>query len=197
MPVNFQNAKFIISAVRPRDFIRDGLPTAVFAGRSNVGKSSVINRLLNRKDFARVGATPGKTIHINWFLIDEKMYFVDLPGYSYAKTSKAEKLRWGRLLERFFSERELISLGVMTVDSRHAPSQDDIIMSSWFKECAKPSLYVANKSDKLNKSEIEQSVLRIRKILRLSEDDIIIPFSAEKGTGKDALSAEIARRAFP
>ncbi|MCL1829477.1 MAG: ribosome biogenesis GTP-binding protein YihA/YsxC [Oscillospiraceae bacterium] len=193
--MNFQKAEFIKSAVSPEDFIRDGLPTVVFAGRSNVGKSSVINRLLNRKDFARVGATPGKTVHINWFRIDGKMYFVDLPGYGYAKTSKAEKTRWGRLIERFFSESGMITLGVVIVDLRHEPTKDDIIMSDWFKNSGLPALYVANKCDKLKNSEIEPSVLRVQKTLGIEDRGVIIPFSAEKGTGRDALAAEITRRA--
>ena len=112
MAINFQQAEFIRSATAPKDFPRDGLPQVAFAGRSNVGKSSVINRLLGRKNFARVGAAPGKTVHINYFLIDKTFYLVDLPGYGYAKVSKAERDRWGRLMEDYFADREL-----MTFDS--------------------------------------------------------------------------------
>ncbi len=111
--MNVNNAEFIKSAASPKDFISGSQPTIVFSGKSNVGKSSVINRLLNRKNFARVGSSPGKTVHVNYFLIDRKAYFVDLPGYGYAKVSKEEKERWSRLMEQFFAGERLISFGVM------------------------------------------------------------------------------------
>ena len=126
MAINFNKAEFVLSAVRAETFIRDGKPQVTFAGRSNVGKSSVINRLLGRKNFARVGATPGKTSQINYFDIDGKLYFTDLPGYGYAKVSKEERDRWGRLMERYFAEEGLITLGVLIVDARHKPTVDDV-----------------------------------------------------------------------
>ena len=132
--MNLQNAEFIRSAAKPADFPRDRLPQVVFAGRSNVGKSSVINRLLNRKNFARVGAAPGKTTHINYFLIDRKLYLVDLPGYGYAKVSKPEKERWGRLIESYFADPELMTLGVLIVDARHKPTADDCTMAECFRQ---------------------------------------------------------------
>ena len=122
MPINLQKAEFILSAASPKDFIRDELPQVAFAGRSNVGKSSVINRLLNRKNLARVGAAPGKTTHINYFNIDGAFYLVDLPGYGYAKVSKGERDRWGKLMESYFADRSQMTLGVMIVDSRHKPT---------------------------------------------------------------------------
>ena len=122
MTINFNKAEFVLSATTQNAFIRDGRPQVTFAGRSNVGKSSVINRLLNRKNFARVGATPGKTSQVNYFRIDGKLYFTDLPGYGYAKVSKEERDRWGRLMESYFQEPGLISLGVLIVDARHKPS---------------------------------------------------------------------------
>ena len=128
MGINFNKAEFILSAVKQSAFIRDGRPQVAFAGRSNVGKSSVINRLLNRKNFARVGATPGKTTQVNYFLIDGKVYFTDLPGYGYARVSKEERDRWGRLMENYFQEEGLISLGVLIVDARHKPTVDDETM---------------------------------------------------------------------
>ena len=128
MSLNLQRAEFIRSAVKSGDFPRDGLPQVVFSGRSNVGKSSVINRLLNRKNFARVGAAPGKTTHINYFLIDERLYLVDLPGYGYAKVSHEEKARWGRLIEAWFADTSLMTLGAMIVDARHKPTADDCTM---------------------------------------------------------------------
>jgi len=187
MSINLQNAEFILSAAAPKAFLRDGLPQVAFAGRSNVGKSSVINRLLNRKNFARVGAAPGKTIHINYFKIDDAFYLVDLPGYGYAKVSKGERDRWGKLMESYFAHPERMTLGVMIVDSRHKPTADDCTMAQWFKDTDCPLIVVANKLDKLKKSEIEPSLQRVRETLELDEDTIVIPFSAEKGTGKEEL----------
>ena len=173
--------------MKPASFIRDGLPSVVFAGKSNVGKSSVINRLLNRKNFARVGAAPGKTIHVNYFKIDGVLYFVDLPGYGYAKVPKAERDRWGRLMESFFAEPELVTLGVMIVDARHKPTADDVTMAAWFKSTGRPMVIVANKLDKLKKSEIEPNLARIRQTLELAEETPVLPFSAEKGDGRAEL----------
>ncbi len=187
MALNISNAEFIRSAVKKADFPRDHLPQIVFAGRSNVGKSSVINKVLNRKNFARVGAAPGKTTHINYFLIDKKFYLVDLPGYGYAKVSKDEKARWGKLIETWFADTELMTLGVQIVDSRHKPTSDDCTMAEWFKTCGKPYVVVANKLDKLKKSEIEGNIARIRETLGLDENSIVIPFSAEKGDGRQEL----------
>ena len=191
--MNINKTEFILSAASPKDFLRDGLPTIVFSGKSNVGKSSVINRLLNRKNFARVGQSPGKTVHINYFLIDKTAYFVDLPGYGYAKVSKEEKARWGKLMEQFFAEEGLISLGVMIVDSRHKPTNDDITMANWFKETGCPMVVVANKCDKLKKSEIEPNMNLIRITLELPDDVPIIVFSAEKGDGSSELMTHILK----
>lgn len=188
MPLNLNNAEFIRSAARPEDFPRDALPQVVFAGRSNVGKSSVINKLLNRKNFARVGAAPGKTTHINYFLIDRKLYLVDLPGYGYAKVSQAEKARWGRLIESWFADPSLMTLGVLIVDARHKPTADDCTMAECFKRSGRPYVVVANKLDKLKKSEIEPNMARIRETLELTEDVKVIPFSAEKGDGRQQLA---------
>ena len=190
---NVNKAEFIKSAADPSGFIRDELPNIVFSGKSNVGKSSVINRLLNRKNFARVGQSPGKTIHVNYFLIDGKAYFVDLPGYGYAKGSIKERERWGKLMERFFATEGLIDLGVMIVDSRHKPTADDVTMAQWFKSTQCPMVVVANKCDKLKKSEVEPNMALIRETLELPDEVVLIPFSAEKGNGKDALMAEILK----
>ena len=187
MKVNLNQAEFVRSAAKAADFPRDRLPQVAFAGRSNVGKSSVINRLLNRKNFARVGAQPGKTTHINYFLIDKQFYLIDLPGYGYAKVPKAEKERWGRLIEAWFADTELMTLGVLIVDSRHKPTADDRTMSDFFLSTEKPFVIVANKLDKLKKSEIEGNIQRIRDTLELPERVPVIPFSAEKGDGKQVL----------
>lgn len=189
--LNINKAEFIKSAAAPSGFIRDALPNIVFSGKSNVGKSSVINRLLNRKNFARVGQSPGKTIHVNYFLIDKKVYFVDLPGYGYAKVSKAERERWGKLMEQFFAIDGLIDLGVMIVDSRHKPTADDVTMAEWFKSTGCPLVVVANKADKLKKSEIEPNFELIRLTLGLDDSTPLILFSAEKGSGREALISQI------
>ena len=187
MSINVQKAEFILSAASPKDFRRDALPQVAFAGRSNVGKSSVINRLLNRKNFARVGAAPGKTTQINYFKIDNAFYLVDLPGYGYARVSKGERDRWGRLMEGYFADPELMTLGVMIVDARHKPTADDCTMAQGDRGAGCPFLVVANKLDKLKKSEVEGNLQRIRETLELGEEDMVIPFSAEKGTGRDEL----------
>ena len=187
MPLNWNRAEFVRSAAKSADFPRDARPQIVFAGRSNVGKSSVINRLLGRKNFARVGNSPGKTTHINYFLIDEALYLVDLPGYGYAKVSQAEKARWGRLIESWFADTSLMTLGVLIVDARHKPTADDCTMANWFKETDCPLAVAANKLDKLKKSEIAPNLEQIRTTLELGEDVPVIPFSAEKGTGKEEL----------
>ena len=193
MAINFNQAEFIRSAVKPEQFIYDGRPQVTFAGRSNVGKSSVINRLLNRKNFARVGATPGKTNQINYFCIDHKIYFTDLPGYGYAQVSQAERDRWGKLMESYFAAEGLVTLGVQIVDARHKPTADDVTMCDWFKSSGCPLIVVANKLDKLKKSEIEPNLRVIRETLELDENDLLIPFSAEKGTGKNELLAAITQ----
>ena len=197
MGVNLQRAEFVLSAVSPEKFIQDGLPQVAFAGRSNVGKSSVINRLLNRKNFARVGAAPGKTVHVNYFNIDGAFYLVDLPGYGYAKVSKAERDRWGKLMEDYFARPDLLTLGVMIVDARHKPTADDCTMAEWFKETGRPRIIVANKLDKLKKSEIEGNLQVIRDTLELGEEDRLVPFSAEKGTGRDELLQAILTGILP
>ena len=184
--MNFQKVEFLISAANPKDFPKERLPEIAFAGKSNVGKSSVINRLLQRKNFARVGEKPGKTIHVNYFTIDSKCYFVDLPGYGYAKVSQSEKDRWGKLMENYFAASR-IDLGVMIVDARHAPTNNDITMARWFLDTGCPFVVVANKLDKVKKSQIEGNMEIIRQDLELPETCPVIPFSAEKGTGRDEL----------
>ncbi len=189
--MNLHNAEFVKSAARPSDFISDGLPQFVFSGKSNVGKSSVINKLLNRKNFARVGASPGKTIHVNYFLIDKKAYFVDLPGYGYAKVSKDERMRWSRLMESYFANPDTMTLGVMIVDSRHKPTADDVTMAHWFKESGRPFIVVANKTDKVAPSRVQENLDLIAQTLSLPESVRVVPFSAEKGTGREQLLAVI------
>ena len=188
--MNFQKVEFLISAAAVKDFPKNRLPEIAFAGKSNVGKSSVINRLLQRKNFARVGDKPGKTIHVNYFTIDSKCYLVDLPGYGYAKVSQSEKERWGRLMEEYFAAQR-IDLGVMIVDCRHAPTNNDITMARWFLDSGCPFVVVANKLDKVKRSQLEGNLATIRADLELPENCPVIPFSAEKGDGRDELVKHI------
>lgn len=189
--MNLQKVEFIRSAAQPNAFLCDGLSQIAFSGKSNVGKSSVLNCVLQRKNFARVGQKPGKTIHINYFKVDDKAYFVDLPGYGYAQVAASEKERWGKLMERYFAEPERISLGVMIVDARHAPTKLDCVMADLFKSTGRPFLVVANKLDKLKPREIEPNMKCIRETLELDATVKLIPFSAEKGTGRNELVQEI------
>ncbi len=188
--MNFNKVEFVLSAASREGFLRDGLPQLAFAGRSNVGKSSVINRLVNRKNFARVGASPGKTSQINYFRLDGAAYLVDLPGYGYAKVSKAERDRWGRLMEAYFASG-LITAGVQIVDARHKPTADDVTMVNWFYDTGCPVIVAANKLDKLKRSEIEPNLQRIRETLELREEDRLVAFSAERGDGREELTAAL------
>ncbi len=185
--MNLQKTEFVRSAVKAFDFPRDGLPQVVFSGRSNVGKSSVINRILNRKNFARVGNSPGKTIHINFFSVDQTFYLVDLPGYGYAKVAKTERDRWGRLMETYFSSERLLTFGVMIVDARHKPTADDCTMAAWFRDSGCPYVVVANKADKLKRSEREPNVQRIIETLALEDHIPTLLFSAATGEGREEL----------
>ena len=185
--MNLHNAEFIRSVTSVADCPKDGLVQIAFAGKSNVGKSSVINKLLLRKNFARVGQAPGKTTHINFFCIDKKLYLVDLPGYGYAKVSAQEKERWGKLMEAYFAAPDLIDLGVMLVDARHKPTANDVTMADFFLQSGKPFIVVANKLDKLKKSEVEPNLACIRQTLGLPDVVELIPFSAQTGLGREAL----------
>ena len=184
--MNLHNVEFLLSAAATKDFPKTRLPEIAFAGKSNVGKSSVINRILNRKNFARVGDKPGKTIHVNYFVIDKTCYFVDLPGYGFAKVSQKEKERWGKLMEDYFAAGR-IDLGCLIVDYRHAPTNNDITMARWFIDSGCPFVVVANKLDKVKKSQVASTLETIRLDLELPESTPIISFSAEKGNGKDEL----------
>ena len=191
--MNLQKAEFLTSLTDLSRLPKDGLPQIAFSGKSNVGKSSVINRVLQRKNFARVGETPGKTVHINFFRIDSCAYFVDLPGYGYAKVAKSEKERWGKLMEAYFSDPTRISLGILIVDARHKPTENDVTMARYFQQSGQPWVVVANKLDKLKKTEVEPNLALIRETLSLDPETRLIPFSAEKGTGREDLLREILR----
>jgi len=177
--------KFIKSAASKADFIQDSLPKLIITGRSNVGKSSFINTMAGVGGLARVSSTPGKTAFVNYFDIGGKSYWVDLPGYGYAKVSQSERMRWARLMEDFFADLDDTASGLMLVDIRHKPSQGDLDMARCFRDLEIPFIVVANKSDKLKKSQIEPALELIRDTLSL--DSLPFPFSARKGTGKDSL----------
>ena len=189
--MNFHDATFIKSAAASGDIVRDGLPQIVFSGKSNVGKSSVINSLLNRRNIARISSSPGKTIHINYFLIDKSAYFVDLPGYGYAKVPHSVRDRWASLMESYFSDTWRIALGVMIVDARHRPTGDDVTMARLYMSMHCPFIIVANKIDKVKTSGIASAVSSIRETLLLCNNIEVLPFSAEKGKNKDKLLADI------
>lgn len=192
--MDFRNTVFVRSAAKRADFPKDGRPRVIFAGRSNVGKSSTINCVVGKKGFARVSSVPGKTVFVNLFLLEDRGWLVDLPGYGYSKTSQKERERYSRLIEEYFAEdREYISRIYLIVDARHKPTADDVAMAKWVRYYAKPMTVVANKLDKLKKSEIEPNLARIRETLALTDADLLIPFSAEKGTNCDLLKNDIQK----
>lgn len=187
MTINLHNAEFVRSAVAAKDFPRDRLPQVVFSGRSNVGKSSVINRLLNRKNFAKVGAAPGKTTHINYFRIDQKLYLVDLPGYGYAKRSESEKRKWSNLVDGYFNDNQDLKLVVQLIDLKVGITKDDAIMLDWLYETATPFIIVATKSDKLNATNRKANLQALIDHELVPDDVKVIPFSALNGENADEI----------
>ena len=189
--LNVNKAEFIKSAAAPADFIRDALPNIVFAVKSNVGKSSVINRLLNRKNFARVGQSPGKTIHVNYFLIDQKVYFVDLPGYGYAKRPPEDKARWSELTDGYFTNnpsRDRIMLVLQLVDMRVGLTADDKMMLEWLTASGVPFAVAATKADKLQSKKARAEAMdKILSCPAIPQGISVIPFSSVNGEGKDEL----------
>ena len=181
--MNIHNVSLTISAVRPNQYPKTDFPDLAFAGRSNVGKSSLINKLLNRKSLARVSGKPGKTATINFFNIDDCINFVDLPGYGFARVSKEEKRKWGQMIETYLHTRSTLSQVILLVDSRHAPTDDDKLMLSFIREVCDRAVVVATKFDKLKPSQRDDAIRRVITTLELGGEDIIIPFSAVNGTG--------------
>ncbi|MDU2241020.1 MAG: ribosome biogenesis GTP-binding protein YihA/YsxC [Paenibacillus sp.] len=188
-------AEFIISAVGPNQYPEDALPEIALAGRSNVGKSSLINRMINRKNLARTSSTPGKTQHLNYYRINDRVYFVDVPGYGYAKVSKSQREVWGKMIEKYLLERETLKLVLQIIDLRHPPTKDDELMYDWLKAYELPVCVVATKADKIPKSRWQKHLKIIKEALVLRAGDPLILFSAEEGIGKDELWAQIARYA--
>lgn len=182
--MNIHNASLTTSAVKKNQYPKTTLPEFAFAGRSNVGKSSLINKLLNRKSLARVSGTPGKTITINFYNIDDTIHLVDLPGYGYAKRSKEEIEKWGAMMEDYLSTRSQLKQTILLVDSRHKPTGDDVTMSQWIRHYHDRIIVIATKLDKLKKSEIETNLELIWNTLELTDDDILVPFSIKDDEGK-------------
>lgn len=182
--MNIHNVSLTISAVRPNQYPDTGYMEFAFAGRSNVGKSSLINKLLNRKSLARVSGTPGKTATINFYNVDDTIYLVDLPGYGYAQRSKTEVEKWGRMMEDYLANRAPLVQTILLADSRHKPTKDDIQMAEWIRHYHDRLIVVATKTDKLKKSEMESNFARIWETLEMGEDDILVPFSIKDDEGK-------------
>lgn len=182
--INFHNATFEKSAVAKSQYPKSDMLEFAFAGRSNVGKSSMINKILNRKSLARVSGTPGKTITINFYNIDDKIYLVDLPGYGYAKRSKEEVAKWGDMMEDYLANREQLVQTILLVDSRHTPTAQDIQMAEWIRHYHDRLIVIATKTDKLKKSQIEERLYDIADTLELTEDDVLVPFSTADDEGK-------------
>jgi GTP-binding protein len=182
------SAEFVKSAFSSKDWPKDGRPEIAFLGRSNVGKSSLLNSLLQRRGLARTSNTPGRTQSINYFLINDSFYFVDLPGYGFAKVSKAMRAGWGTMAEEYLSERETLKLCIQLVDSRHAPSKLDLQLHEWLLFHERPRVVVATKSDKLSSNELTKQM----KVLKgeLSGSDVL-PYSSQTGKGRDPVWAVI------
>ncbi len=183
--MNIHNVSLTISAVSPKQYPDTPFPDIAFAGRSNVGKSSFINKMLNRKSLARTSSKPGKTATINFYNIDDTLNFVDLPGYGYAKVSKDEKKKWGNMIETYLDCRETLACTVLLVDARHKPTNDDLIMLNYIRERHGFAFVVATKCDKIPKTKLNDHLDEIYYTLELEDDDIMMPFSAETGMGSE------------
>lgn len=194
MNININEAKFEITAVSPKQYPLGLRPEVAFVGRSNVGKSSIINTLLNRKNLARVGATPGKTREINFYNIEDKLFFVDLPGYGYAKVSKDKKSSWGEIIETYLHSRPQLKLIIMMLDIRHTPTGDDKIMHEWIKDRNTDYIIVATKADKVSRSQINPRLADIRKTLSLGKETPVITFSAESKQGREEILEYISSK---
>ncbi|SKA80869.1 GTP-binding protein [Clostridium sp. USBA 49] len=182
-----KQSEFITSAAKPNQYPTDNRPEIAFVGRSNVGKSSIINSLTNRRSLAKVSSTPGKTRLVNFFLINNKFYLVDLPGYGYAKVSKAEKESWGKIIENYLLNRPVLKKVVLLVDSRHKPSDDDILMYNWIKHYNYNTVIIATKKDKLKKSEIAKNEKIIKETLGLKSEEKILFYSSLTKEGREEI----------
>ena len=189
-----KNPKFEISAVSPKQYQKNYLPEIVLAGKSNVGKSSFINTLINRKNLARTSSAPGKTRQINFYNMDDLFYFVDLPGYGYSKMSKEEQLRVGQFIEKYLSIRENIKLIVLILDIRHKPTEDDKLMYNYIKSTNIPFIIIANKADKIAVTKVDTAVEEIKKELKILAGTIVLPFSSERKIYTEKTWEEISEK---
>ena len=185
MKINTNNVKLLISAVRKDQYPATAIPEIALVGRSNVGKSSMINKVLNRRNFAHVSATPGKTATINFYEIDEKLMIVDLPGYGYATRSKEEIEKWGTMIDEYLNTRAQLMQVVLLVDSRHKPTKEDIMMLEWVRYRSDYAVVFATKCDKLSKKQLEQNLELIVDTLDLQEGDVLIPFTTKSLEGAE------------
>jgi GTP-binding protein len=194
--LEIKNATYEVTAVKPEQYPTNYLPEIAFVGRSNIGKSSIINSLLHKKNLAYVGATPGKTRVINFYNIDNKLYFVDLPGYGYAKVSKAEKASWDEMIETYLYSRTQLKSIIMLVDIRHTPSDQDQTMYQWILSRSLPIVVVASKVDKISRSQLQNRLQDIIVTLKMPEAVLPIPFSAMTDQGKDEIWKQIVQKVF-
>lgn len=185
--MEIKKAEFIISAVKKEQYPQNKLAEVAFVGRSNAGKSSLINTLTNRRKLAKTSGTPGKTRLVNFFLINDDMYFVDLPGYGYAKVSKKEKESWVKVIETYLVDREPLEKVVLLVDCRHKPTEDDVMMYNWIKHYNYKTIVVATKADKISNNELFKNLKVIRETLGMSKEEQIIKFSSLKKVGVQEL----------
>lgn len=188
--MDLNKARYEITAVRPNQYPAGNIPEIALVGRSNVGKSTLINTLLNRKGIARVSSEPGKTRELNFYNIDDTLYFVDLPGYGYAKVSKGEKASWSRMIETYLNSRQQLFMTVLLVDIRHAPTEDDKLMYRWITGQGLRNLVIATKADKISRGRVKERLREISRVLGIPEDRIIA-YSSETKQGKDEIWAEI------
>jgi len=184
-------AEIIISAVRPEQYPNDALPEIALAGRSNVGKSSLINKMIQRKGLARTSSKPGKTQTLNFYRINQRFYFVDLPGYGYAKVSKKQREAWGRMIEEYLLQRKMLKVVLLIIDFRHPPTKDDQLMYDWLTHYHLPVIIVGTKADKIPKGKWEKHRKILKETLQIKPEETIILFSAETGFGKESLWNEL------
>ena len=196
MSINYQNVKLVMSAGFPEQFPKDGLPQIAFSGRSNVGKSSLINALLGRKSLARVSGQPGKTITANFYNIDRQYYLVDLPGYGFARRPDAEREKWSTLMGAYFDNNPNLRLVVQLIDLKVGPTKDDDRMLSWLYETRTPYIIAATKADKLNVTDRKKNLDLLSEDQMILEGTHVIAFSALKGDGRDEILSIIERKAL-
>lgn len=192
--MKIRSSEITMSAVNKSQYPDEGIPEIALVGRSNVGKSSTVNTLLNRRNFARISQTPGKTRTINFYLINEEFFFTDLPGYGYAKIAKSEKDKWGTIMERYLEDRDELCAIFLLVDIRHEPTNDDVMMYDWIKHFGYNCVIIATKADKISRGQYQKHINIIRKKLQLDTNEKIIPISSLKKTGVEDVWDEIVRQ---